>query len=167
MHVRLACESMTTFGSVVPGQQGRHSSHPSLPAVRTSAAFDYHRLMQQRHAGMETLKKGLPLHVKCLRFTQSSSRKRPFSAVSQLSPPSGSVHDRLNRQSSRSDTLAGKSADQARLCVKAHAASLDTEDLVSTAPGSDKARSQIEPLPQEQASHFDWHDQWYAIGYEK
>lgn len=105
-------------------------------------------------------------HVQCGSFTQLTSRKRPFSAVSQLQPRLSNANIHNSRLVGTSVRSASASSQQPRCLARAQAASVDTEDLVTTPERSDKARPQIEPLPQQQP-RFDWCDQWYAIGYEK
>lgn len=104
--------------------------------------------------------------VQCGSFMQLTSRKRPFSAVSQLQPRLNSANMHITRYVGTSTRCASASSQQPRCLVKAQAASVDTQDLVTTSKGSDKARPQIEPLPQQQP-RFDWCNQWYAVGYEK
>ena len=104
-------------------------------------------------------------HVQCGSFTQLTSRKRPFSAVSQLQPRLKNANIHNSRYIGTLTRCASASSQQPRL-ARVQAASVDTEELVTTPQGSDKARPQIEPSPQQQ-SRFDWCDQWYAIGYEK
>lgn len=101
--------------------------------------------------------------VPCPSFKQFNSRKRPFSAVSQLQPRLRGV---TNRKSPYADIPTRCAPFQQPRCLIRAQAQADTEDLVSTPKGSDKARPQNEPLPQQQP-RFDWCDQWYAIAYEK
>ena len=100
-------------------------------------------------------------HVQCGSFT---SRKRPLLAVSELPTRLHRANIDISRYVGSSTRFA--SSQQPRCLARARAASMNTADLVTTFEGSDKARPQIEPLPQQQP-HFDWCDQWYAIGYEK
>ena len=93
------------------------------------------------------------------------SRKRPFSAVSQLQPRLHCSKVYSSRYAGSSNRCASAVDQKSRCLVRAQAAGVDTEDLVSTPVGSDKARPQIEPLPRQQP-RFDWFDHWYAIGYE-
>lgn len=101
----------------------------------------------------------------CASCKQFNSRKRPFSAVSQLQPRRPFVRNHKSPYADIPTRCANASFQQPRCLVLAQAQAA-TEDLVSTPKGSDKARPQNEPLPQQQP-RFDWCDQWYAIAYEK
>ena len=101
----------------------------------------------------------------CPGFKQFNSRKRPFSAVSQLQPRLPCVRNHKSPYADIPTRCANVSSQQPRCLVRAQAQA-DTEDLVSTPKGSDKARPKNETLPQQQP-RFDWCDQWYAIAYEK
>ncbi|KAL3140600.1 hypothetical protein ABBQ32_005170 [Trebouxia sp. C0010 RCD-2024] len=114
------------------------------------------------HSAMDLPCTQQTLHVVPATCMQPYSRKRPFSAVSLLHSPKA-CSSRYTGCSKRSSSPC---AELPRCLVRAQAASVDTEDLVSTPVGSDEARPKVEPLPQKQRS-LDWFDHWYAIGYEK
>lgn len=116
---------------------------------------------------MDTSVTELSMQVHRVSFTPLKSRKRPFSAVSQLQSHLSSIGVHASRHAGNSIRIGGRRGDQPRTILTAQAASVDTEPLVSTPVGSDKARPKTEPQPQQQQPRFDWHDQWYAIGYEK
>ena len=119
------------------------------------------------HTAMDASITELSMQVHRVRFTPLNSRKRPFSAVSQLQSHSSRIGVHTHRHAGNSIRIGGRLCDQPRSLVTAQAASLDTEDLAHTPVGSDKARPKTEPDPQQQQPRFDWHAQWYAIGYEK
>lgn len=103
--------------------------------------------------------------VPCTSFKQFNSRKRPFSAVSQLQPRLRCFTNHKSPDADIPNRCADASFQPHRCLVRAQAQA-DTEALVSTPKGSDKARPQNEPLPQQQP-RFDWYDQWYAVAYER
>ena len=98
-----------------------------------------------------------------MQFAQTRSRKRPFTALS----PTQCRHTSSNHDFAPHSRGSHLSTSRSVYKPSAHirAVTLDTAEAASDSVEAKHVHP--EPIPQSnQQQRFDWHDQWYAVGYE-